>query len=148
MAACELLLFGIEKSQAFDTPTLAHAIRTSTFNSFVGEFTFTAEGDNMYPGISLQGTYTHSNIIGPYSIVNATVIYPIPTWDERYEHNTLSGIEIAVIVILCIAILNSVGWIVYTVINRNEKKIIASSPLFLGCMLSGMSRLYFNVKCL
>lgn len=136
--ACELILYGIETSGSFDSSSVAHAIRTATYPSFTGEISFKSDGSNMNPGISLQRNYTSYNIIGPSEVVNASVIYPIPTWNERLPNEGLLVVEIIAIILLCLAVVNSLGWCIYIIIHRDKKQIVASSPLFLTSMLIGM----------
>lgn len=135
--AFETLLNGIALARSFDNDALIHAIRTGIYESFIGETTYTSSNTNMNPGISVQIANDRNNIFAPSTVSNYTIVYPIPTWDERIESYKYHATEIVVIVILIICILNSLGWIAYVIIFRKEEKITASSPVFLICMLAG-----------
>src|SRR5690606_34302512 len=131
--------------QSFDNRDIAHAIRTGVFNSFLGEITYSSQNSNLNPGIIFQNAYNVSNIIGPYTVSNSSLIYPMPKWDERYESRKIEPIEIAVIIFSSLFILNSLAWAIYVIIKRKEKVIYASSPVFLVSMIAGSILIYISI---
>lgn len=143
--AGEILFNAIEASNSFDENDLAHAIRTEVYHSFLGEIKFSSNNGNINDGIAVQIANDRDNIFSPAIYSNATLIYPMPTWEERVESNKYHATEIVMMVILPLVIINSIGWIIYIYIKRYEKKIIASSPIFLLSMLIGKSFKYIYI---
>lgn len=135
-AAC-MLLNAIEISNSFDEAKLTHTIRTEVFKSLIGEIRYDSRNGNLNEGVAVQIVGNRDNIFSPAIFSNASLIYPAPTWDERVEVSKYHATEIAINIIVPIFILNSLGWAIYIIIFRKERKIIASSPIFLICMLIG-----------
>lgn len=141
----EIILNGILKAGSTNTIDVAHNIRTGVYNCFFGEIFYDASNRILSPGVATQKAFDVEHIIGPYKIANRSLVYPMPTWTEREEDFSHRTVEIVVIVLLIIAIINSAVWLVYLLINRSKKEIVASSPLFLACMLIGSIIIYASV---
>lgn len=141
----ELIVAGINASKSTDPQKVADYIRRNFHTSFIGEFSFDARNTVLYPSNSVQYVGKYANILAPQAILNGSLIYPMPTWKERVYEDKYSGIEIAVMVILAVCIINSIAWGIVIIIKRKEKNIVASSPIFLVCMLIGSVFIYVSL---
>lgn len=144
-AAVEIIVSAVNISQSLDPRVVSDYIRRNIYQSFIGEFSYDARNVLLYPSNSVQYVGRYLNILAPNTIVNGTLIYPMPTWDEREFKDEYSGIEIAVMVILSVFIINSIIWGIVIWIKRKEKVIVASSPIFLVCMLIGSVFIYVSL---
>lgn len=140
-----MILHGIRFAGNLDPIEVSHAIRTHIYNCFYGEIYFDARNQILSPGVALQASYGVDHIIGPNTIATKQLVYPMPTWKERVEDFSHRGVEIAVIVVTCLVILNSIGWLIYLIIKRKKREIVASSPLFLAFMIIGSIIVYIGV---
>lgn len=128
-----------------DIVSIADSIRRNIYTSFVGDIYYDAQNRIMNPGIVIQYAYESHNALGPYTIANESLIYPMPTWAQRVQRTNYSAIEIVVFVFLVLSILNSIGWLIYVVYNRQKKEITANSPIFLVSMLVGSILVYISL---
>lgn len=124
---------------------VSDAVRRNIFHSFVGDIFYDAQNRILNPGIVYQYTFEALNVLSPHTFSNGTLVYPMTPWDKRVLNTSYSGIEIAVIVFLVLAILNSLAWLVVVIIHRNEKEFVANSPLFLCSMLVGSILIYISI---
>jgi hypothetical protein len=121
------------------------AIVRSETKTYLGTFTFSADHRQLNPGISYQLVDGKSVIIGPISILEKEIIYPLPTWAERESPTGVYPVEIVFLVITCACIVVSIGWTIYVFKAWNTKVITASSPIFLIIILAGSLFLYFSI---
>jgi hypothetical protein len=72
-----------------------------------------------------------STVVWPPEAASASMILPIPTFDERIYDASLSGGEIAFMVLSALSMVISLIFILMIVIYRENSVISASAPLFL-----------------
>jgi hypothetical protein len=139
----------IVKTQSIDMDTVAAAFPTILSNSFYGKIAFNGFGqDDAKSLANMQYGVNHTlEIVSPLSASTASMIYPMPTWDERIwvkKPFDYAG-EKAIAVITALAVLFSLAMGILTFIYRDRKAIIASSPFFLYIMLTGSVLLYAGI---
>lgn len=140
--ACEIVLNAIEKSQSFNEKDIIQYIRIETLNSFLAEIMFSSNNANLNEGIAIQLAKNKKNILSPAVVSNASIVYPMPTWEERIESKKYHPAEITMSVFLVLGMINSIAWAIFIIIFRKERKIAAASPLFLISMIIGMFILF------
>lgn len=144
--AGEVILNALYNAKTKNTYDLNNALGRTQLNTMIGLISYSADNSILTPGVGYQRIYKGNyNLISPGSISNSSLIYPMPTWKERYTDRSVKALEIVVIIFTCIMILNSIGWIIYIYIHRKEKIIISSSHLFLISMLVGSILIYLSL---
>lgn len=144
--AFETILAGMMAADNTDDVVIvADAIRRNVHTSFIGDISYDAQNRITYPGVIIQYTYETHNALAPYTISNESLIYPIPTWKERSPRTKYGALEIVVMIFAILSILNSIGWLVYVVYNRERKEIAANSPIFLISLLIGSILVYISI---
>ena len=137
--ACEAILNAIMNLDSVDIDVVSDAIRRGIFSSFVGEISFDAQNQILLPGVSYQIINDSVlNILGPHGVSNNSLVFPMPVWKERKMRSTYHNIEIAVLVFLILALINSLIWLIVIIAIRDRKEVVASSPIFLVSMLIGL----------
>lgn len=149
MAMAYALEEAISKTASIDARTVFEAFSTTLMNSFYGKIGFNGFGQDDAKNVAnVQiGEDNSLEIVSPLSASTASLIYPIPTWNERVwvkKPYSYAG-EQAVAAITGCAILFSLVMAILTFIYRNTKSIVASSPLFLFIMLIGSIMLYTGI---
>lgn len=146
LSKLELALNAIIDVDSLDKYDIVGSIRRSKYDSLIGEISFTSDNTQLISGIGYQIVNgTKKNILIPYRLSNAQIIYPAPTYDERVKDTSIKAIEIATYVFVPIMIIISVIWIIFIIINRELDIIKSSAPLFLVGMLIGSIILYISI---
>lgn len=137
MFACEILLKSMQNANTIDdVDIILDELKFSRFNTMLGEIYYSSENENQNGGVSLQKLPDHMGIIGPYQISNISLIYPMPTWSEREYRTKYHPSEIAMIVMLSIAIVNIVAWL--TILILKQIQTLESIVISIGglCILA------------
>lgn len=125
------------------------AFSTILINSFYGKIGFNGYGqdDAKSLGNTQRNRTDGVDLVSPLSAATASIIYPMPTWEERvFAPKYYTGTsQIAILVTVLIAAAFSIVMGILTFIFRDAKGIIASSPVFLYLMLFGSLFIYAGI---
>ncbi|GAB5368114.1 hypothetical protein AAMO2058_001290400 [Amorphochlora amoebiformis] len=149
MAALYALTYAIERSQTNQTALLREALNDISQPSFYGLLEGSRLGANREKQMLLlqYDDVTKAEIVFPLSSDTMSVIYPIPTWDERtYKRVMLSKpLEKIMVGIVCMNCVILLGIILIMIINRNHSVIKAVSPTFVIISLLGLIFVNFSL---
>lgn len=144
--AFESILNSMITANSTEVRSVSDALRKYNYTSFLGVIDFNAQNVMMHPGVLSQNiANATTTVIAPLSISNHVLVYPMPEWKKRSIRSGFEKIEISVIVVVSILLVNSVAWFIYVIISRKKKEIAASSPIFLGSMLTGSILIYLSL---
>jgi gamma-aminobutyric acid type B receptor len=130
------------------TADMIATIRTQQIQTFMGTSAMDAKGRHTLSTLVIQllNSNTQHNIVGPAQAAVDAFIYPMPKWSERkFNPKWGSGVEIAGVVLIGVGFVVSLAFAIFVLINRNEKVIIAASPVFCGCIVFGSWIVYGSV---
>lgn len=124
------------------------AMQTQQLQSFMG--TSAVDGRRRQTLLSLLTQYMNStnqiDIVGPAQAAADTFIYPMPKWSERkYAPRWGNNVEIAAVVLIAVGVLISIAALVFVIVNRTERVIYASSPLFCCLVIVGTILAYSSL---
>jgi len=149
MANAYALEEAISKAQSIDAMAVYNMFPTILMNSFFGKIGFNGFGQNDAKSVAnIQISKTGTiDILSPLSASTASIVFPMPNWDERIWIKQPFGYagEQAIAVLAGLAVIFSIAMGVLTFFYRKRKAIIASSPLFLGIMLIGSVLIYGGI---
>lgn len=135
----------IRRADSLDSAAVADFVRRSYLQAFFGTYSYSSDNVLLTSGHIYQYVNSSRVIVGPQSLQEADVVAPMPRWDERVPHTGLWGVEIASILVLCIAVIFLVVCTLFLIAYRNHPNIRAGSPLFLGAMLLGCLLIYVGL---
>jgi hypothetical protein len=135
-----LLSDAIRNSPTNATSDIISTLSRSQFQSFMGTSAFDVDNRQIITPLMSQlansGNTTY--IVGPPIAASSNLIYPMPTWDERvFSPKWGSGVEIAGVVLVSIAVLVDIVWAILLIVHWNHKVIVAASPIFCLIILAG-----------
>ncbi|MDP2435775.1 MAG: ABC transporter substrate-binding protein, partial [archaeon] len=136
-----LLEWAITKSQSIETEAIQNVLPLISENSFYGKLVFDVYGTNDKKTTLVTQTDLNNvnRIVYPNSAIQMSVIYPIPTLDERvmeagfYTHSS----EIAITVVTCVNIVHCLLWMVFVFHYRQHVVFRAAQAEFLYLFLFG-----------
>jgi exosortase/archaeosortase len=140
--AALLVYNAIKAAQTVDQKAVADSLRRATTDTFVGKFSFDTFNAQQLTGTLNQIVNDSLFAISPLSVQEVELIVPMPTWSQRTMEKNWTAVEIAAIVILSLSLINTIYWAAWVVMNRTDKTVIASAPVFLGGMLMGSVFIY------
>jgi hypothetical protein len=136
----------IERAGTLDTDAIRIQINQFNEPSFVGQIGFSSWGQISVKDVILVQADQNFDlqIVYPLGSATSTLIYPAPTFEERiFNAKYLSERSERVLAgFSAFFILISIALIVFTLVNRNDRFIMAASPLFLCAILVGSIMLY------
>lgn len=135
----------IKAARTVNQASVADAFRRATTETFVGKFSYDTFNAQQFTGTLNQVVNGSLVVIAPLSLQEEDMVFPMPKWSERTLVPTWTAVEIVAIVILILAILNTIFWFVWVLIKREDKTVIASAPMFLGAMLLGSIFIYVSM---
>lgn len=106
----------------------------TNFNSFLGRISFDIERRQLMDSLFVQYIDGEPRVIGPALAAAQTMVYPMPTWQQRqFQQQWGHSVEIASVVFIVLAGVLMFGWMMFIIVYWKNKVIIAASPLF--CLL-------------
>jgi ABC-type branched-subunit amino acid transport system substrate-binding protein len=146
-----IYLHSIAAAQSVDPDEVEFAMSRIDLSYFYGRLLFDANNGALIDTVTSQyqlapdsdaladGEAEAAVVVAPPRAQVATLIYPMPSWDERETaygwFETTDDIVIAVLLGVAIAIV--LGWFVFIVVYRNNAVINASQPMFCAFILLG-----------
>lgn len=139
LIAGEIMLKSMQVAESTDDMDLIlDKIKRTRFNTMLGELYYSPQHENQNSGISLQKFPDQIGIFGPYQVSNTSLIYPMPTWEQRdykpdYHRNEVIGISLISINIVIIIV-----WFVVLLLKRQQtiEFLIISFGLLLIMIMS------------
>jgi len=135
----------IKAAKSTDQERVADTIRRGVTETFLGTFGFDADNSQTFQGTVRQIVNYTLPVIGPISLQQMELIFPMPKWDERVFSPRYDPVEIAALVVISLAVANTIFWFVWTIVNRRNKTVTASAPTFLALMLVGSLFIYISL---
>jgi len=135
----------IKTTKSTDQERVADAIRRGVTDTFLGTFAFDADNSQTFAGSLRQIVNYSIPVISPLVLQEIDLIFPMPKWDERVNVPHWDGVEYAALVVLSLAVANTIFWFVWTIVNRRNQTVTASAPTFLALMLVGSLFIYISL---
>lgn len=138
----------IKNAKDNSTAAINTALATGQFSSFMGTSAFDTSSRQTLASLAIQmmNSTKVNNVIGPALAAADTLVYPIPSWDERiFNPKWGNGTEIAGAVLMCIGGVATIAWIIFLIVHWNHRVIVAASPLFLLTILLGSLIVYVSI---
>lgn len=149
MAMGYALQAAIQRADSIDPGAVSAAFPTILMDSFYGQLGFDGFGQNSAKSVGTAQIDITSTLqlISPLSSSTASMVYPMPSWEERtftpQPFHTPAEIVITIFAALGIVFSCVMGALTFR--YRDNKAIVASSPLFLYIMLFGSVVLYTSI---
>jgi ABC-type branched-subunit amino acid transport system substrate-binding protein len=114
------------------------------FQSFFGKINWAADRSQAREPLLVQAQPLSDDsglnslaLIGPRSLQQFDMVYPMPSWEERVFAPQITIIEAVIFALTAAAMALSIAWAIYTAVNWRHKIIRSSSPSFLVIMVVG-----------
>lgn len=144
-AVAVMALFeGMWNSKSTDEEEVFAAMLRYPFQSFFGKINWAADRSQAREPLLVQAQPRADEsglnslaLIGPRSLQQFDMVYPMPTWEERVFAPEITVIEAVIFALTAAAMALSIAWATYTAANWRHKIIRSSSPSFLVIMIVG-----------
>jgi hypothetical protein len=131
---------------AADNSSLAieNALKTAQFSSFMGIARFDPQRRQLMDHLIIQRVGLQDIVVGPAIAAKSSMIYPMPTWDERTFSRQWGKhwSEMVGAVLMAIGMAVSLFWIGFIIVHWNKRTIFAASPIFCILILVGSIVIY------
>lgn len=128
----------LKSTNSSDHGAIERALFQSQFASFMGRASFDTERRQLLENAVVQTQGGIDVVIGPLIASRTSVVYPMPTWEERtYKPKWGHSAEIAGLVMMSIGVVMSLGWFIFLVVHWRDPVIMGASPLFCALILLG-----------
>ena len=123
--------------------SVERALATAQFKSFMGTARFDPQRRQLMENLLVQRVRGKNVVVGPAVAARGSMVYPMPSWDERSFHPKWGhATEIAGVVLMVVAVAISAAWMVFLVKHWHHQVIVSSSPLFCAIILCGSVVIY------
>lgn len=125
------------------TQAVENALRTAQFPSFMGISRYDPQRRQLMDNVIIQRSDSQDQVIGPALAARTTMIYPMPTWEQRvFKVQWGHPSEIIGLTLMLICTLISLGWLIFVFMHWNSKPIKAASPVFCVVIIFGSIVMY------
>lgn len=128
-----------------DKASVEQTLRSEQLMSFMGRTQFDQNRRQLMDNLVVQRRAGADAVIGPAIAARATIIYPMPKWEERFFSRKWGHwTEIISTVLMSIGVVLSLVLCALLFAYRKNPVIFASSPMFCALMLAGSIVIYVS----
>eukprot|EP01124_Arcella_intermedia_P034497 TRINITY_DN8565_c0_g1_i2.p1 TRINITY_DN8565_c0_g1~~TRINITY_DN8565_c0_g1_i2.p1 ORF type:complete len:763 (-),score=153.50 TRINITY_DN8565_c0_g1_i2:39-2198(-) len=126
--------------QSFEATKLELGLLKSVFKTAQGSYSFDIFHNQLHEEvltqIQVKNDEERTGIIGPYSIHQDDLVYPMPKWNERYYNPHFGSEELAVVIIFVLfVILTLISWGYLFIFHRNDWEFRTGNPILTTGMI-------------